>query len=48
MSNVLQKIHGKWEALQMRAPEKRFNLKFNEIFASSGTSLTLTNFFHNS
>ena len=31
----------------MRSPEKRFNLKlkFNEIFASSGTPLTLTNFF---
>ena len=32
----------------MRAPEKRFNLKFNEIFASSGTPLTLTKFFHHS
>ena len=43
----------------MRAPEKRFKfklnlikfnikLKFNEILASSGTLLTLTNFFHNS
>ena len=34
----------------MRAPEKRFNLKlkFSEIFASSGTPLTLTKFFHHS
>ena len=34
----------------MRAPEKRFNLKFkfNEIFASSGTLLTLTKFVHHS
>ena len=34
----------------MRAPEKRFNLKlkFNEIFASSGTPLTLTKFFQHS